>query len=103
MAAPARSSSLNTSVALWILAAIATLFFLRAAKTLWIPIALAVLISYALEPVVDWLEGHHVPRLAGAAFVLLFIVGAAGYGAYTLRDDAKQAIVAMPQAMEKAR
>ena len=35
---------------------VATLFLLRAAKTLLIPIALAVLISYALAPVVSWLK-----------------------------------------------
>jgi predicted PurR-regulated permease PerM len=39
-------------VALWVIATIATLFFLRAAATLLIPIVLGVLISYALEPVV---------------------------------------------------
>lgn len=102
MAARLRTSSLS-NVALWILAAVAALFFLRAAKTLLIPIALAVLISYALEPLVGWLERHRVPRLAGAGLVLLFILGAAGYGAYSLTDDARQAIEAMPQAMEKAR
>jgi predicted PurR-regulated permease PerM len=38
------------------------LFFLRAAETLMIPIALEVLISYALAPVVTWLERHRIPR-----------------------------------------
>lgn len=58
-----RASS-GTTVALGILAVIATLFFLRAAKALLIPIALAVLISYALAPVVTWLERYSVHRLA---------------------------------------
>jgi predicted PurR-regulated permease PerM len=90
-------------IPLWILAVIASLFLLRAAKTLFIPIALAVLISYALAPVVSWLERHRVPRLAGAAFVLLLIVGGAGGGAYALRSDASEVIEMVPTAVQRAR
>src|SRR5687768_6342594 len=82
--------SFASAVALWIVAVVATVFFLRAAQPLLIPIALAVLISYALAPVVSWLERHHIPRLAGAGLVLLLILGASGGGAYMLRDDAKE-------------
>ena len=49
-------SSFASAVALCIVAAVAILFFLRAAKTLLIPIALAVLIRYALAPVMFWLS-----------------------------------------------
>lgn len=59
---PGAVSSRQSSLALWILAVLATLWFLRAAPSLLIPIALAVLISYALEPAVAWLERHRVHR-----------------------------------------
>src|SRR5687767_6703628 len=102
MASTPRTTSVST-VALWVLAVLATLFFLRAASSFLIPIALGVLISYPLEPVVAWLERHHVPRAAGAALTLLVVLGAAAAGVYTLRDDAKQLFRQLPQAAEKAR
>lgn len=102
MAGRARASSANT-IALWVLAVLATLFFLRAAKSLLIPIALAVLISYALEPVVAWLERHHMPRIAGAAVVMLAMLGATAAGVYALRDDAVELVQALPRAADRAR
>jgi len=97
-----RSSS-SASIALWILAVLAALFFLKFAKSLLIPIALAALISYALEPVVAWLERRRVHRTAGAALVMLLILGAATWGAYALRDDARELVEALPKAVERAR
>jgi predicted PurR-regulated permease PerM len=91
------------SAALWIIAIIATLFFLRAAKTLMIPIAVAVLLSYAFEPVVAWLERYRVPRLAGTSLVLLLVLGASAGGAYTLRDDAMKLLETLPKAAHQAR
>ena len=90
-------------MALWILAAIATLFFLRAASQLLIPIALGVLLSYALEPVVAWLERHRVPRLAGASVMMLVLLGLCGWGIYSLRDNAAAALEALPEAARRAR
>jgi predicted PurR-regulated permease PerM len=92
-----------SAVALWILAVIATVFFLRASRMLLIPIALAVLISYALAPLVSWLERWRVPRLAGAGLVLLLILGASVSGAYALRDEATDLASTLPRAMQRAR
>jgi predicted PurR-regulated permease PerM len=91
------------TIPLWILAVLATLFFLRAGRTLLIPIALAALISYALMPVVTWLEKRRVPRLAGAGLVLLLILGACGAGVYALRDDARHLLEMAPKGIERAR
>jgi predicted PurR-regulated permease PerM len=63
------------TVPLWVLATLATVFFLRAASQLLIPIVLGVLISYALEPVVAWLSRRRVPRLAGTSLLLLTYSG----------------------------
>ncbi len=97
------SSTSGNAVALWIIATITALFFLRAASQLLIPIVLAVLISYILEPVVAWLARHRVHRIAGASVLLLSVFGAIGWGAYTLRDDAAQAIEGLPHAVRRAR
>jgi predicted PurR-regulated permease PerM len=98
---PSRVSRGN-AIALWIIAVVASLFFLQAASQLLIPIVLAVLISFALEPAVAWLERHRVPRVAGAALVLLGILGLCAWGLYSLRDDAQQAIEALPKAAQRA-
>ena len=90
-------------MALWILAVIAILFFLRAASQLLIPIALGVLLSYALEPVVAWLERHRVPRFAGAALVMLILLGSSAWGVYSLKDNAAAALEALPEAARRAR
>jgi predicted PurR-regulated permease PerM len=102
LARPARISSANV-LPLWILVVLGALVFLRTARELLIPIALSVLISYALEPVVAWLQRHRVPRLAGAAIVMLAVLAAAGWGVYALRDDAMQVVEAVPKAMQRAR
>jgi predicted PurR-regulated permease PerM len=88
---------------MWILATLAIVWFLRASRTLLIPIALAVLISYALEPAVTWLERRHTHRVLGSAAVLLVLVGGIVTGAYALRDDATQLVEALPKAVERAR
>lgn len=91
------------AVALWVLAIVATLWFLRLASQLFIPIVIGVLISYALEPVVGWLVRRRVPRLAAASLVMLVILGLGGWGLYSLRDDVSRAIDALPEAARRAR
>jgi predicted PurR-regulated permease PerM len=88
---------------LWILAIIAALLFLREAATLLIPIVLAVLISYTLEPIVSWLARRRVPRLAGAALVLLLLLAALAWGVYSLRDEAQRMMASLPEAVGRAR
>lgn len=85
------------------MAAVASVFLLKTASQLLIPILLAVLISYALEPVVAWMARHRVPRMAGAGVLLALILGLSGWGAYSLRDDALQAIEALPETARRAR
>ncbi len=99
MARPA----VGLALAVWIVAVVATVFLLRAASHLLIPIVLAVLISYALEPVVAWMAQHRIPRVAGAGLLLALILGLSGWGMYSLRDDALQAIEALPEAARRAR
>jgi predicted PurR-regulated permease PerM len=95
--------SLVNATALWILVILAGLFFLRTARELLIPIALAVLVSYALEPLVAWFERHRVHRLAGASLVMLLLLGAGAWGVYALKDDAIEVVDALPQAARRAR
>ena len=98
----ARQSSSST-IALWIVATIAAVFFLRSAMQLLIPIVLAVLVSYALEPVVAWLAARRVPRPAGTMLVVLGLFGAMGWGIWTLGDQALQTIESLPETARRIR
>jgi predicted PurR-regulated permease PerM len=91
------------SVALWTITVVAMLFFLQAARSLMIPVAVAVIISYALAPVVTWLEHRRVPTLLGAGFVILVVLALCGAGVYALRDDAALLASDAPKAAERAR
>jgi predicted PurR-regulated permease PerM len=93
----------GNSIALWVVATIATLFFLRASAQLLIPIVLAVLISYVLEPVVAWLARHRIPRVVGTSLLMLAVLGSIAWGGYTLRDEVIQAVESLPQAAKRAR
>jgi predicted PurR-regulated permease PerM len=91
------------TTAVWIVAIAAAVMVLRAASALLIPIVLGVLISYALEPVVAWLERHFIPRTIGASLVLLALLGVTLWGGYRLRDDVSQALEALPAAARRGR
>ena len=103
MSMPTQRVAAGNAIALWIIAVLAAILFLREASGLLIPIVLAVLVSYALEPVVAWLERHRIPRLAGTSLVMLMLVGLLFWGVYSLRDDAKHAMEALPAIAQKAR
>lgn len=91
------------SASLAVLASIGILLFLRFAQEVFIPLVFGVLISYALDPIVSWLQRWSIPRALGAGVLLTVLVGGAGFGIYTLRDDAIAVIEKLPAAMKKAR
>jgi predicted PurR-regulated permease PerM len=93
----------SSTVALWILVVLGTLWFLRTARELLIPIALGVIISYALEPLVVWLERWRVPRLAATTVVLLSVLLLPAWGALSLRDDVVRAAETLPVAAQRLR
>ena len=91
------------SVALMLLALIALVSALYLARAFFVPLLIGILASYALRPVVGWLEAHYVPRPAGAALVLLALAGSLSWVAYSLRDDAAAMIEKLPEAARKLR
>jgi predicted PurR-regulated permease PerM len=85
-------------MALWVLAVLASAMFLRTAGSLLIPIVIAVLVSYALEPLLVRLDRLGIARPLGAALVLAVLIGGAGWGIYNSRDDVAAALNAVPDA-----
>lgn len=91
------------SIALTVLATAAGMALLYWAREVFIPVVLAVLISYALEPIVVFLGRIRLPRLAASALVMLAFTGLVGYGAYALSDDATAMVAEMPRAATRLR
>ena len=89
------------NVSLVVLAILASLFVLHWAKDVFIPVMLSVLLSYALSPLVNWLELRRVPRWLSAAVLLLAILSTMGGTAYWLRAEAAQLVEALPAAAQK--
>ncbi|RZI63315.1 MAG: AI-2E family transporter, partial [Variovorax sp.] len=91
------------SAALVVLAVLAGVFALHWAAAVFIPLMLSLLATYALSPVVDRLERWRVPRVLGAAVLLLGIGGAFGWTGYSLSGSAAQLVDSLPVAAQKLR
>jgi predicted PurR-regulated permease PerM len=90
-------------LAVGVLAIIALVASLYLARAFFVPLMLGVLASYALRPLVDALAVAHVPRAAGAALVLIALVGGLSWIAVTLSEDATAVIEKLPQAAREFR
>ena len=66
-----------------------------------IPLVLAALLFYALDPSVDWFERHHLPRAIGAALMLLIVLSACGALAYSLQNQAMTVVDEVPTGARK--
>ena len=91
------------SAALTVVAVLALVMVLKTAQGMIIPIVLAVLISYALEPIVSWLERRGVTREIGSALLLAAILAAAGSAVYGLRFEATAIVEKLPEAAVRLR
>ncbi len=88
---------------LTILSILAVVFALHWARAFFIPLLFGVMISYALSPLVNWMQKKRIPRAIGAAILLLGFVGGLGTLAYSLSDQVSETIEAMPKAAQKFR
>lgn len=91
------------NMSLVVLAGLAFVFVLHWAKAVFIPVMVGVLFSYALSPVVNWLEAKRVPRWLGSAVLLLAILGSIGSTVYALSDEAADLVDTLPAAAQKFR
>ncbi|MDO8449778.1 MAG: AI-2E family transporter [Rhodoferax sp.] len=91
------------SVSLAVLATLASVFMLRWASAVFIPVMVGLLFSYGLSPVVDWLAHRRIPRALSAAVLVLGIVSGVGATVYSLSDDAGKLVESLPVAAQKLR
>jgi predicted PurR-regulated permease PerM len=86
------------SLTLSVLAAIAVLAALEAAQTFFVSLLLGILLAYALNPLVAWLQRSRLPRAAATIVVMLSVAGAVGFGVYALRGQAQAIVEQLPEA-----
>ena len=91
------------SVALTVLAVLATILVLQYAQAMIIPVVLGMLISYALEPIVARLTKWRLPRPISAAIVLMAVTAGAGFLIYGLRSQASAIVEQLPVAARRLR
>src|SRR5690606_6173201 len=94
---------MHMTAALWTIAIVALIFLLREAASLLIPLVIAVLVSYALEPLVRWLVRQRVPRVVGASLIVGLVMGGTALALYSARDDALSALETLPEAARELR
>jgi len=97
MAIDVRSTSLT------VLATAAAVGLLWWAQAVFVPVLLSILISYALEPFVVFLERCRIPRMLGVFVVLISVVAGVGYGMYALGVPAATFLDQMPGQAQKLR
>jgi len=89
--------SLNLAKAAYTLLIVGiVILLLQFMQPVLIPLVLAALLFYALDPAVDWLERHRLPRAIGAAMMLLIVLSACGGLAYSLQGQALTVIDELP-------
>lgn len=91
------------SAALAVLAAMAVVFALHWAKAVFVPLMLSLLLTYALAPLVDWLERWKISRWIGAAVILVGLGGGLGWTGYSLSGSAAELLDTLPVAAQKLR
>ena len=91
------------TVALFAAGLIAVPFALYAGAAFFIPLFLSVFTSFALSPVVDWMERCRVPRAAGAAMVMLLVIAGASAGIQQALSGAAEVLDELPQAVQRLR
>jgi predicted PurR-regulated permease PerM len=83
---------------LFVLAVFYTLYFARA---FLFPIVLAVLLDFLLSPIIRILKRARIPEPAGAALVILALLGALGIAGYGLADPARAWVAKAPQSISR--
>lgn len=89
------------SASLVILASIATIYFINWAQAVLLPLMVAVLISYALDPLVSTLERLRLPRALSAAIVMITLLGAIAAASMPLQSETVAMLDKIPVAINK--
>ena len=92
-----------TNLPLAVLAVIAVVLLLQFASPVFIPVVVALLISYALSPTVWSLQRRGIPPAFGAGIVLLLLLVMLGLGTYKLTGQIGAIVDQVPMAAQRIR
>ncbi len=92
--------SKGAALALKVLAVVAVLYTLYLAKTLFIPIVVAAFIALFSSRLVCWLTRVAVPKMLGAALVILLLIAGTGYTVGFLVEPAGRWLNDLPNISE---
>src|SRR2546428_3316747 len=81
---------------LFVLALLYTIYF---ARPVLLPVTLGLILDFLFRPVVRALKRWRVPEPAGAALVILALVGGFGFGLYTLSGPASDWLAKAPRSL----
>ncbi len=81
-----------------ILAVIAVVAALQLGEVFFVSLLMGILIAYALNPLVSFLERYRIHRVAGTVIVMAGVVTALGFGVYALRGQMQTIIEQLPEA-----
>ncbi|MGE3511348.1 MAG: AI-2E family transporter [Vicinamibacterales bacterium] len=98
---PARVRVAVTSIAA--LAVCGVVMTLQYAAPVLVPVVIAILLFYALDPVVDRLQSYRVPRLAASVAVVSALIAALAGGAYLLWPQVDAVVAKIPTGVQRLR
>lgn len=88
-------------ISLLVIAVILTIYFLDWAQAVFAPLILAVLLSYALYPVVSMLRQIYIPRAVGATLIISLFIAFTALAGISLQSQALNLLDDIPRALEK--
>jgi predicted PurR-regulated permease PerM len=91
------------SLALLVIAVLATIYMVREMRDVLIPIALSIVVYHSLAPFVQRLVRWRVPRTIAAIFVMATMVGGVGAIGWSLSDEAASVVQQIPEAAKTLR
>jgi predicted PurR-regulated permease PerM len=91
------------SLSLGVIAVFVSIYMVRAMREVLIPVALSILVFHLLAPFVERLTKWRVPRALAATIVMVTALGATGYTAWALRDEAVAVFNELPAAARSFR
>ncbi|WP_407935226.1 AI-2E family transporter, partial [Cupriavidus plantarum] len=91
----------RASIALVILATLASLYALHVARTFLVPVVMSIVLAYLLDPLVAGLQRVRVPRSVGATFVLLAMCTLLSCLAYLLQGQIESIVDRLPEIARK--
>ena len=86
----------RTVTPLRVLAACALVYMLHFAAPILLPIVLSLLLFYALDPLVEWLERWRIPRAVGSLAVVVGVIGALTVGGTLVWPQLESVVTKVP-------